>query len=95
MTNDITLETIVKQDERVVSTVLDGEVVLIDPETSQYQEMNDVGSSIWQWLEDGSLSVADICNKLREEYEVDEATCFQETSIFLEDLLSKDILQVE
>ena len=76
----------------VLMSQIDDEVVLMSIEKGYYFNLDEVGSSIWNRLKDNPQSISQICSGLMKEYEVDEQTCFQETTDFFEELLQFNLI---
>jgi hypothetical protein len=70
---------------------IDGEVVMLSIENSEYYGMDKVGSRIWELLEQ-PLSFKDLVSKLINEYEVSKEQCSDETLVFLNKLIDKKLL---
>jgi Coenzyme PQQ synthesis protein D (PqqD) len=51
----------------VVSASRGGETILLDPLTSQYYALNEMGTEIWGWLCAGQSTI-DIATRVSEEY---------------------------
>lgn len=62
--------------------VLDGEVCLFDPEIGKYHNLNEVGTFIWEIL-DNPKDIHNIVNFLTNNFDVDKDQCFLETENFL------------
>jgi len=52
---------------------LEGEAVLLNPQTGKYFGINEVGCSFWEKV-DGKKSIADIIDLLLNEYDVERKT---------------------
>lgn len=92
-TLNINLEDIVYKNIDIDDTDLDGEKVMMNLNKGQYFMMNEVGSRIWQII-DNRISIKDIVNKLCCEYDVDEKTCNQTVIEFLKKLIKSDLIRV-
>lgn len=82
---------------RVTSTLtaeVGGQVVMLDPATSDYFGLADVGARIWQ-LCDAPQTVDALVAVLLDEYDVDAATCAIEVKAFVADLESAGLLVVQ
>jgi hypothetical protein len=73
---------------------IDGEVVMLSIENSEYYGMDKVGSRIWQLLEK-PLSFKELVTLLMNEYEVDEDLCRHDTLEFVRKMSDKQILILE
>ena len=67
------------------------EVVLIDVNAGEYHNLNDVGSRMWQALEQCD-DVAAAYDRLLATYEVDEARLRGDLAAFIEELVAKGLL---
>jgi hypothetical protein len=73
---------------------IDGEVVMLSIENSEYYGMDKVGSRIWQLLEKPML-FNELVSKLLDEYEVTEEQCRLDTLGFVKKMTDKKLLVVE
>lgn len=76
----------------VLSSSIDDEVVMMSSEKGMYYNLNPIGSRIWELLETPQ-TVESLCVQLMEEYDVDEATCKQETEEFIQSLTDRGLIQ--
>lgn len=74
-----------------VSSELSGEAVILHLESGVYFGLNEVGAFIWQLIQT-PLSLAEICDAVMAEYEVDAATCEQDTRSLLTALAEAGLL---
>jgi len=75
----------------VLSAVVGEAIVLLHAERNAYYDTESVGARVWQQVAEPT-SVADICKKLEEEYDVDSATCQADVMAFLEDALTEGVV---
>ena len=87
------LETVVERNQEIDASDLDGEKVMMDMESGNYFMLNPVGSRIWDLI-DKPVTVAEIINSLREEYEVEESECQQAVKEFLHELHHSNLLLI-
>ena len=80
--NSLTLDSVLVQNEAMLFADVGDGTALMDIDRGEYFQYEEVGSRIWELI-DGKASVAAICKQLLEEYDVDEATCEQQTLGFL------------
>jgi len=90
---EITPDTILQRKADMLFNAIDGEVVMLSIENSEYYGMDKVGSRIWELLEQ-PLSLNDLVKKLMEEYEVSEEQCALDTLEFLRTLTEKKLLRI-
>jgi hypothetical protein len=81
-----------QQNPYICAAELDGEVCLFHPDTAEYLTLNGTGSAIWNLLEQPA-NVEQIVAALRQSYAVEEEQCRRETQAFLEEALSRSMLQ--
>lgn len=87
----MTLDSVIAQNEDVLySDVADG-MSLMDIESGKYFHFDATGARIWKRL-DGTIAVAELCEKLREEFDVDAETCREDTREFLQKLADLDLV---
>lgn len=83
---EITPDTILQRKGGLLFNEIDGEVVMLSVENSEYYGMDKVGSRIWELLEQ-PLRFSELVDKLMVEYEVTEQQCTVDTLAFLKKLL--------
>ena len=79
------------RNEQYVWRNLDGEGVLLNPETGKYFGVNTVGCSFWEQV-DGEKSMAEIATLLLEEYEVDRQTLESDLTSLVETMVEKGLI---
>lgn len=89
----INLDTIINKNLEIDDTDLDGEKVMMNLDKGEYFMMNEVGSRIWDIIEQ-PMNVRQVIDILREEYEVDEETCMDTVIEFLGRLDNADLISV-
>ena len=89
----INLETIINKNLEIDDTDLDGEKVMMDLDKGEYFMMNEVGSRIWEIINE-PMNVKGIVDALRSEYEVDEETCKDTVIEFLGRLNNADLISI-
>lgn len=65
-----------------LATVVDGEIVMFDPDRGTYFSLGDVGSRIWELI-DAPMSIVEICDVLENEYEIDREACEAQVVAFI------------
>jgi hypothetical protein len=85
--------TAITQDPGPVSTVVDGEVLMMSADSGTYFGLNAVGSRIWE-LAARPITVRELCDRLREEYDVFAEQCEGEVLGYLEQLLDRGLIRV-
>jgi hypothetical protein len=67
---------------------------MVSIEKGYYYGVSDVGREIWGSIEH-PVQVSNLIDHLVQTFNVERALCEQETLLFLEDLLSENLLQVQ
>ena len=89
----INLETIINKNLEIDDTDLDGEKVMMNLDKGQYFMMNEVGSRIWEIINE-PINVKGIIETLRSEYEVDEEICKDTVVEFLGRLNNAELISI-
>lgn len=87
-------ETLLQRKPGLLFNEIDGEVVMLSIENSEYYGMDKVGSRIWQLLENPML-FKELVKLLKDEFEVTEEQCQQDTMGFVRKMTDKKLLIVE
>lgn len=82
---------IVRCDDLLEADV-NGEIVALHINKGQCYGMNNVASRIWAMLAE-PITVAEICAKLGDQYDVDADTCHREVSVLLEDFRREGLIK--
>lgn len=91
---EITPNTILQRKGDLLFNQIDGEVVMLSIENSEYYGMDKVGSRIWELLEK-PVSLGTLMAKLMDEYEVSELQCTEDTLTFLNKLAVKKLISIK
>ena len=84
-------DTMIAQSGKALSTMVDGEAVLIGIETGRYYGLDAVGTAIWNRIEQ-PCSFGDLCAGLAGEFDGDPAVIADETRVFLTQLIERDLV---
>ncbi len=90
----LNIQSEISRADDLIASQMEDEIVMMSITNGKYYGMNNVGSAIWNLLEQPS-KVSDICSKLVEEYEIDEPTCEKEVLAYLEQLLDQQLIVVK
>jgi hypothetical protein len=91
--NPVGPNTVIAQIEELVSSDLDGETVMMSVKNGKYYGMDAIGSRIWALIKQ-PRSVADVCNILLEEFDVDREQCERDVLSFLNKLAEDNLVKV-
>jgi len=87
-------QTIVKkQNETLLESDLDNEIIFMSLETGDYIGINEVAAEIWKYITE-PRSVQDIVTHLVDIFDVDENNCMTDTTEFLSQLAEENMLAV-
>ena len=89
----IQLNTTLSQNDEVLAADMDGEVVMMHIETSEYYGLDSIASDIWQQLT-RPTTVAELCTALQQKYEVDRATCVSDVLAYLNEMIDYGLLKI-
>ena len=93
MEEKITGNSIVVVTKDQVSADLSGEAAILNLKSGVYFGLNTVGASIWKLIQE-PRSVNEINDALVQEYDVDPDQCEKDLLALLEELLSKELIEV-
>jgi len=79
--------------EDVVATELDGNILLLSPQSWRYLEFDKTGSAIWALL-DTPRTLPSLVEALTVMFEVDEATCAADTKSFLDEMNAEGVVRL-
>ncbi|RLM42206.1 PqqD family protein [Haloarcula sp. Atlit-47R] len=85
--------TVVATDD-CVTTTIDGEIVLLNNETGQYQGLTGVGPDIWDRVQEPT-EPADIVSALVREYDIDRDRAVNDVERFLETLAAEQLIKID
>ena len=88
----LSLSTLIARDQDIIATDMDGETVMMSIERGEYYGLSGVGPFLWAQLAE-PLSIGELCRRVVQAYEVDEATCRADVTAFVEDLIDKGVLR--
>jgi hypothetical protein len=89
----INLNTVVSKNQQIISSKMDDEVVMMSVEKGNYYGLNRVGSEIWEKLTE-PVTVAGLCDKLMQEFNVEKEQCQREVITYLDKLVSEGLILV-
>ena len=84
----------VNRNSEVFASEIDDEVVMMHIKTGKYYGLDDIGSRIWELMEN-KIQVKTIIEQLLKEYNVDEQECEKDVLELLEQLESNNLIEVQ
>lgn len=76
-----------------VSSVLEGESVILDHQAGTYFGLNNTGTVVWQFLEKQPADFETLKNEILSKYAVDEQTCSEDLKELLGDLINEKLIE--
>jgi len=90
----LSLNQLIQRNTDLIHANIDNETMLMSLSNGEYYGMNDIGSKIWELLEN-SMSVAELISELTNIYELTAKQCEQDIQPFLTSLHDKDIIELK
>lgn len=85
---------LVRDDKGFLANRIGNELVVMDLKSGNYIGLNPVGAHIWNLLQTPT-SMSGIIAQLLEEYDIDEATCREQTIEYLGKMQAQGLVQVQ
>lgn len=89
----LSLTSIVHRRQDILSSNIDEETILLSIAKSKYFGIDPIGTTIWNLL-DTPMSIGQIITDLERQYNVSRRQCQEDVLMFLEHLLTEDLLTV-
>ncbi len=77
----------------VLTSKIDDEIIILSIEADAYFGLNDVGSRVWELL-DEPATLDELVQRFMAEYDVDAETCRNDVEAFLDDMLSRKLVHL-
>jgi hypothetical protein len=90
---EINLNSTITRNEDLLSGLVDDEAIIMSIESGSYHLINETGRRVWELLEQPK-TVAEICDILIEEFDVDLETCQKGVLQYLEALQTRQVVLV-
>jgi len=79
--------------ENALSTTIDDETVILHESAGKYYGLNDVGTFIWELLEE-PRTIKEICEEVTAEYDVGYERCKNDVKEVISELVEKGLVQL-
>ncbi len=89
----ISIESKICRNEELVTSEIDGEVVMMSIDNGEYYGMDAIGSRIWELI-DKPTQVDQLIETLMAEFQVDRETCKHDVLVFLNDMSGSDVIKI-
>ena len=90
----ITEQSVINSAPDLTAAYLDGEAVILDLKTGQYYGLNEVGARIFDLVQ-APCTVGEVIEQIVEEYAVETDQFRQDLLAFLQEMVSKKLIQVD
>ncbi len=91
--NNLELNSVLVRREDLIAQEIEGELVMLDMRSGHYFGLDPIASAIWRYMEQ-PISFKQLCACLMQEYSVSEEQCVEDVSVFLNDLLEKELVDL-
>lgn len=91
--NQLSVNTKFVQNNEIIFSHMDNEIVMMNLEKGEYYGLSQVGSRIWELIETPQ-TMHDICTSLCNEYDVSHEKCTEDVQNFLNLMTEKNIITV-
>lgn len=92
--NNMDLDQKITFSDTVFAQEVDGEMVLLDMESENYFGLDEVGTAIWQAMQEKE-TLKEVFKTLLEQYDVEEEVLEKDLSEFVDKLLKSGLVKVE
>lgn len=79
--------------KQLLTTEVDEEAVMLDPEAGLYYGLNEVGTLVWSLLEEPK-SIAELKAAVLAEFDISADQCQQDLAEFLTDCYEADLIEI-
>jgi Coenzyme PQQ synthesis protein D (PqqD) len=93
MTANLSVQSVVVAAKDQVSCAMEGEIAILSLANGIYYGLDLIGAQVWTLLQE-PRSVAEICDAIIEEYEVEPESCHRDLLALLERLWSEGLIDV-
>ena len=90
----ITTDALVVQSEGFLVSDMDGEKVMLSIENGKYYNLGRIGGRIWELIS-SPVTISNMVDQLVMEYEIEPELCEQRVRLFLKQLATEGLVQVD
>lgn len=87
----VSKSTTIAANDDCLSTMTNGESVILHVEEGMYYGFNQVGTDIWEFVQE-PRTVDEICRDIQQSYDVDEERCLADVKDIVEEMLELDLV---
>ncbi len=89
----ITKDTKIGRSDNQEHSYLDDEIVMMNVDNGNYYNFNEVGTRIWELIEEKSLTIEELAEKIITEFDVDKETCIKDIIKFAEYIYGQGLVE--
>lgn len=89
---DLPKSTKIIANDDCLSTIIDGESVILHMGTEKYYGFNEVGTHIWEFSQE-SRTIDEVCEHVMQSYDVDEERCMADVRELVAELIELDLVR--
>jgi Coenzyme PQQ synthesis protein D (PqqD) len=90
---DIDLTQTFKLSTNQVSSSLDNETIILNHNAGVYYGLDEVGTLVWEQLQQKPATVEELKKTVLEEFDIDEATCENDIKVLLNELMDEKLVE--
>lgn len=90
---DIDLTQTFKLSTNQVSSSLDNETIILNHDAGVYYGLDEVGTLVWEQLQQKPATVEELKKTVLEEFDIDEATCENDIKVLLKELMDEKLVE--
>lgn len=94
MKSTFSQQDIVQRNPDLLSSQIDGEIIMMNMHDGNYYGLNEIASRIWELIEK-PIVYSDLIKALLAEFDVTEEACSNDVSTFLAQLAEKKLIVIE
>jgi hypothetical protein len=79
--------------KEVVSCDLGGETAMLNMKDGVYYGLNPMGTIIWEFIQK-PITIQEILDKILDQYEVDEETCYADLNELVDQMLENGLVEI-
>ncbi|MGG1629481.1 lasso peptide biosynthesis PqqD family chaperone [Rossellomorea sp. NRS-1567] len=83
----------IQQKKGNIVSNMNGEMVMLSIYNGKYYNLGEIGGQIWESMK-GTTSIDSLIGTLMETYEIEEERCREQVLLFLENLLTEQLIEV-
>lgn len=76
-----------------VSSSLDSETIILNHSAGVYYGLDEVGTLVWEQLQQNPATVEELTKAILEEFDIDEATCENDIKVLLKELMDEKLVE--